>query len=214
MEKFRQYKNYAIIAILTMFCLFFLPFTGSVMGLDFTFPDTAAGWLVFIINKLIIGFVNIMILYCFCEQGKFNVRNEPRYIEARDILLGQLHLKELLPKSPAQHAREIYGKKGIAIFITSILGTISLTQAVLAFDVIVMLTYLFTITMGIIFGVIQMGYEEIYWTEDYYKYAVLVRDKEEEERARREEEERIQKALELREKELADTGNDTPDDIG
>lgn len=206
MEKFRQYKNYAIIAILTLFCLFFLPFSGSVMGLDFTFPDTAAGWLVFIINKLIIGFVNIMILYCFCEQGKFNVRNEPRYIQARDILLGQLNTKELLPKSPAQHAREIYGKKGMAIFITSILGTISLTQAVLAFDVIVMLTYLFTITMGIIFGVIQMGYEEVYWTEDYYKYAVLVRDKEVAERDK--------KALELRKKEPIDTGNDTANDIG
>lgn len=209
MEKFRQYKNYAIIALLTMFCLFFLPFTGSVMGLAFTFPNTPAGWLVFIVNKLIIGFVNIMILYCFCEQGKFNVRNNERYLQAKDILLGQMNVKELLPKSPAQHSHEVYGKKGITIFITSILGTISLTQAVLAFDVIVMLTYLFTITMGIIFGVIQMGYEEVYWTEDYYKYAVLVRDKEV---AKREEEERAKALMALHEKELADTGNDTPDD--
>ena len=60
--------------------------------------------------------------------------------------------------------------------------------------------------MGIIFGVIQMGYEEIYWTEDYYKYAILVRDKEVAERDK--------KVLELREKEPIDTGNDTTNDIG
>ena len=180
MEKFRLYKNYAIIAIITVFCLFFLPFTGSVMGLEFNFPDTPAGWLVFAINKLIVGAVNMLILYCFCEQGKQNIRNNPNYQKARDILLGELHLKELLPKSPAQHSREVYGKKGVAIFITSILGTISLTQAVLTFDVVTMLTYLFVITFGVIFGIIQMGYEEVYWTEDYYKYAVMVSESENE----------------------------------
>lgn len=206
MEKFRQYKNYAIIGILTLFCLFFLPFTGSVVGLGFTFPNTAAGWVVFAVNKLIIGFVNIMILYCFCEQGKFNIRNDERYQKAKEILLGQMNIKELMPKSPAQHTRDIYGKKGITIFITSILGTISLTQAVLAFDVITMLTYLFTIIMGIIFGVIQMGYEEIYWTEDYYKYAVLI-SKKEAERKREE-------AMALVAEKPTEPPNDTPDTSG
>lgn len=191
MDKFRQYKNYGIIAILSIFCLFFLPFTGSVVGLGFVLPTTAAGWFVFITTKLIIGGVNILILYCFCEQGKFNVRNEPRYVQAREILLKESNSKELLPKSPAQHSREVYGKKGITIFLTTILGTLALTQAVLTFDAIVMLTYLFTIIMGIVFGVIQMGYEEIYWTEDYYKYAVLVRDK----RTKEEEEERTNNLL-------------------
>lgn len=208
MEKFRLYKNYAIIAIITMFCLFFLPFTGSVMGLEFDFPDTGAGWLVFIINKLIVGAVNILILYCFCEQGKLNISKNENYQRARDILLLCMPTgkeKELLPKSPQQHAREVYGKKGLTIFLTSVLGTISLTQAVLAFDVITMLTYLFVITFGIIFGVIQMGYEEAYWTEDYYKYALLVQKKKEEEVLREE-------TISLCENELTDTRDDTPDD--
>lgn len=117
-----------------------------------------------------------------------------------------MNIKELMPKSPLQHNRDIYGKKGITIFITSILGTISLTQAVLAFDVITMLTYLFTIIMGIIFGVIQMGYEEIYWTEDYYKYAILIRDKE----AERKREEAMAMATEK----PTESPNDTPDTTG
>lgn len=206
MEKFRQYKNYAIIAILTMFCLFFLPFTGSVVGLGFVFPNTVAGWVVFVVNKLIIGFVNIMILYCFCEQGKFNVRNDEQYQKAKKILLGQMNIKELLPRSPAQHSRDVYGKKGITIFITTILGTISLTQAVLAFDIITMLTYLFTIIMGIIFGVIQMGYEEIYWTEDYYKYAVLISE--------REAEKKREEVMALATAELVEPQDDTSNTTG
>lgn len=206
MDKFRQYKNYAIITILALFILFFFPFAGSVLGMGFVFPNTAAGWIVFVVNKLIIGFVNIMILYCFCEQAKINVRNDERYIEAKKILFGQTNVKELLPKSPKQHSREVYGKKGITIFITSILGAISLSQAVLTFDVITMLTYLFTLIIGIICGIIQMGEDEIYWTEDVYKYAIMIRDK----GAERKREEDMALVAE----EPADTGNDTPDTTG
>lgn len=101
------------------------------------------------------------------------MRNDPRYIEARDILLKTRPTKATLPKSPKQHNAEVYGKKGITLFITTILGTISLTQAVLSFDWITMLTYFFVLTIGIIFGIIQMGAEEIYWTEDYWKYAKM-----------------------------------------
>jgi hypothetical protein len=173
-QKFRQYKNYGIISIISLFCLFFLPFTGSTAGLGFTVPDTIAGWIVYIVNKLIVAAVNILILYCFYEQGKFNVRNDPRYIEANEILLHCTANPEYKPKSPKQHALDVFGKKGVTVFITSILGTISLTQAVLVFDWITMLTYLLVITSGIIFGVIQMGNEEIWWTEDYWKYAKMI----------------------------------------
>lgn len=209
MEKFRQYKNYGIIAVLSIFCLFFLPFTGSVVGLGFVLPTTAAGWFVFVTTKLIIGGVNILILYCFCEQGKFNIRNDEHYLAAKQILLKESNSKELLPKSPAQHSREVYGKKGITIFLTTILGTLALTQAVLTFDAIVMLTYLFTIIMGIVFGIIQMGYEEIYWTEDYYKYALLIK-----ERSEKEAEKKREEAMALAAAEPTEPPNDTPDTSG
>ena len=50
----------------------------------------------------------------------------------------------------------------------------ALTQAILAFDWISFLVYLFTITMGIIFGVLAMKNAENYWTQEYYDYAVQV----------------------------------------
>ena len=173
-EKFRQYKNYGIIAVISLFCLFFLPFTGSAVGMDFVLPNTTAGWIVYIVNKLIVAAVNIMILYCFVNQGKYNIRNNPRFIEANEILLKETNRKELRPKSPKEHNTDVFGKKGVTLFITTILGTVSLTQSILSFDWITMLTYLFVITSGIIFGVIQMGYEEVYWTEDYWIYAKMI----------------------------------------
>lgn len=174
MDKFRQYKNYGIIAIASLFCLFFIPFTGSTVGMGFVLPDTVAGWIVYVVNKLIVAAVNMLILYCFCAQGKYNVRNDSRFKEAQEILLKELNKEELKPKSPRQHNIEVFGKKGVSLFITSILGTVSLTQAVLTFDWVTMLTYFFVITSGIIFGVIQMGYEEAWWTEDYWKYAKMI----------------------------------------
>lgn len=177
MDKFRQYKNYGIIVVLSLFCLFFLPFLQSEVGVGFKFPDTTAGWVIFVTNKLLIAGVNMMILYCFCSQGKYNVRNHPRFIEANEILIKDLSEKVNIPKSPREHSRDVFGKKGVTLFLTSVLSTVALTQAVLSFDYVTMLTYLFVLSSGVIFGIIQMGYEETWWTEDYWRYACMVRDK-------------------------------------
>lgn len=174
MDKFRLYKNYAIIGIISLFCLFFLPFTGSVVGMDFILPNTPAGWIVYIVNKIIVATVNFLILYCFVSQGKMNIKDHPNYIKAYNMLLENVEEDKYKPKSPKQHSFEVYGKKGVMIFITTIIGLVSLGQAVLTFDFVTMLTYFFVITTGIIFGVIQMGAEENYWTDEFLKYAIMI----------------------------------------
>lgn len=173
-NKFKQYQNYGIIGIISLILLFFLPFTGSTVGLGFTLPTTTAGWIVYVVNKLIVAAANVLILYCFYSQGKFNVRNDERYKKACELLLMHEDNTEIKPKSPRQHSLEVFGKKGVMLFFTSILSTMTLTQAVLSFDFITFLTYLFTLVTGVIFGVIQMGYEEIWWTEDFLKYALMI----------------------------------------
>ena len=45
-EKYRLYKNYAIIGIISVLLLGFLPFVGSEVGLAFVLPTTIAGWIV------------------------------------------------------------------------------------------------------------------------------------------------------------------------
>ena len=169
-EKYRLYKNYAIIGIISVLLLGFLPFVGSEVGLAFVLPTTTAGWIVYITTKTIIAAANILILYCFVNQGKFNIRNDERYIAALTKLGEISPEKKPIPLSPAQHYRRVFGAKGTTLFITSILGTVALTQAILTFDANTFLTYLFTLVVGLIFGALQMEGEEVFWTEEFPQY--------------------------------------------
>lgn len=179
-EKFRLYKNYAIIGVLSVILLGFMPFLSSEVGLALVLPNTTAGWIVYITTKLIVAGSNFLILYCFVNQGKFNVRNDVRYVEAMEKLGRLSPTSKPIPKSPEQHYRQVFGKKGTTIFITSILGTMALTQSILSFDPNTFLTYLCTLIAGVIFGVIQMEAEEVFWTDGIYEYAVYMEEQEKE----------------------------------
>lgn len=174
MEKVKLYTYYIIIGIVSMIALVFLPMVGSTVGMGFNLPNTAVGWIVWVTTKLIISVLNILIFYCFMEQAKVNVKGNAKYKEANELLHKYQDKKEKLPRSPKKWTASQYGKKGTTIFFSTILASIALTQAILTFDWITMLTYLFTIIMGLIFGVVQMKSAEFYWTEEYYAYALNV----------------------------------------
>lgn len=172
MDKVRLYTYYIIIGIVSLIALVFLPMVGSSAGLGMNLPDTITGWIVWVATKLIVAALNIIIFYCFMQQAKVNVKDDEHFKKANEIL-ETISEKELrAPRSPQEWTRKQYGTKGLSIFICTILATVSLTQAILMFDYITMLTYLFTIIMGLIFGVIQMKSAELYWTTEYYQYAV------------------------------------------
>lgn len=170
-EKWKQWQYYLIIGVISILALFFLPMVGSEAGLAFRIPNTAAGWIVYIVSKILVATLNILIFHCFILQAKVNIRNNENFLQANEILRVSLDLETLKPKSPEQWAKAVYGKKGVSIFATSLLSAFGLTQAVLTFDWISMLTYLFTILMGIVFGILQMNRTEEYWTWEYLLYA-------------------------------------------
>lgn len=169
--KFKQYQYYIIIGVVSVIALLFLPLIGSEAGLAWKIPDTLAGWTVFVVGKLIVAVINILVFHCFNMQGKENIKENPLYIEALNILDIKLNSDNYAPKSPEVWSRQVYGKKGVTVFCTSLLSTVGLTQAVLTFDFVSMFTYLFTITMGIIFGILQMNEAENYWTREFWRYA-------------------------------------------
>lgn len=170
-----QYLYYFLIGIISFIALVFLPMLGTEVGLGWDVPDTTVGWVVWVAIRLAISVINILLLDCFRKQAKMNVRNNEKFIEANEILL-KVGSKVKKPRSPGRYNAEIWGKKGTSIFFSSLLATVALTQALLMYDWISMLTYLFTITMGIVFGVIQMKNDEIYWTEEYYSYAITLKE--------------------------------------
>ena len=178
MDKIKAGMYYCIIAIISIIALVFLPAVGSSVGLGLALPNTAAGWIVWITTKLIVAVINILIFHCFILQGKLNVKDHPDYLKAQGIMRDANKVKNYVPMSPKQWTARQYGTKGVTIFITSALGVFALTQAILTFDWIAMLTYFFTILMGLIFGILQMKKTEEYWTTGYLEYAEYITSKE------------------------------------
>ena len=179
MDKIKQWMYYFIIGIVSMIALCFLPMIGSDIGLGWNLPDTEVGWIVWVTIKVIVAVLNVLIFHCFMMQAKINAKDNEKYKEALEILRITKR-KEYTPRSPSTWNKQQYGQKGVTLFITTALSTIALTQAMLTFDWMSMLTYLFTIIMGLIFGVMQMQTAEEYWTDEFWQYAQEVKHKLEE----------------------------------
>ena len=171
-NQFNLFKYYFIIGIISLIAVFFLPMLGTDPTLGLNLPTTFFGWVIYVFTKLCVAAINMMLFHCFMSQGKLNIKDHPKYIEACNILskygMGE-KLKE--PVGPDVWLPEQYRTKGIWVAITSILSAIILTQAVLVFDWVSMLTYIFTIVMGVIFGLFQQDAAEQYWTDEFWLYA-------------------------------------------
>ena len=170
-DRIKQNLYYVIIGIISFLSVAFLPMVGSTIGLEWKLPDTTAGWVVWVVSRLIIATINVLIFYSFMEQAKLNVKDNAHYIEAREILYKNKK-KEHEPQSPQKWQALQYGKKGTTIFISSALSVVALGQAMLTFDWVAMLAYVFTIALGVILGIMQMKKAEAYWTGEIYEYAL------------------------------------------
>ena len=176
-EKAKQNMYYILIGIISFISVAFLPMVGSTVGLGWKLPDTPTGWVVWAISRLIIATINVLIFYSFMEQAKLNVAKDPHYIEATEILL-KAKKADHTPRSPQKWQALQYGKRGTKIFISSVLSVVALGQAILSFDWVSMLAFIFTIAMGIVFGILQMKKAEAYWTDEFYRYALMIKEEE------------------------------------
>ena len=176
-EKAKQNMYYILIGIISFISVAFLPMVGSTVGLEWKLPDTPTGWVVWAISRLIIATINVLIFYSFMEQAKLNVAKDPHYIEATEILL-KAKKADHTPRSPRKWQALQYGKRGTKIFISSALSVVALGQAILSFDWVSMLAFIFTIAMGVVFGILQMKKAEAYWTDEFYRYALMIKEEE------------------------------------
>lgn len=176
MDKVKQWLYYLIIGVISLISLVFLPLVGSEVGLGWDLPNTSAGWAVWIVTKLIVSVLNVLLFHCFMEQAKLNVKEDPRYKEAFDKLY-KVASKVYNPRSPRQFNKKEYSTKAVTIFLFTALSTVALSSAILTFDYMSLLTYLFTIALGVVFGIIQMKKAEVYWTTEFCDFADLFYEK-------------------------------------
>lgn len=171
-EKIKLYQGYFIVFLLSIICIFFLPMIGgSSLNIVFALPNTAAGWILWVVSKLAVILINMLTFDQFVRQAKINVRDNEKFIEAQTIFNTlQTSEEEYLP-TPNEYLSKLYRNKGTKVFLTSGLSLVAFSNAILSFDWVTMLTYLFTIVTNIIFGWITMISVEDYWTDTYYKLA-------------------------------------------
>ena len=84
--------------------------------------------------------------------------------------------KNKKPRSLAKFNAEEYGKKGTSLLIGTFFGTLVLTEAIINFSLVNFLTYVFTTTMAIVFGVLEMKKYEEYYITEYWEYAQMIKE--------------------------------------
>lgn len=175
-----QYLYYIMCAVLCTLVLIFVPMlTSPGITLAMLFPTTTAGWIVWGISKGATVGLNLMILHCLVQQGKVNVKDNPRYLEARDMMM-RVEKKEEIPLSPAQHYARVYGKKMTTLSITTLLSLIGFGSAIIVFSLSTFIAQLISIIIAVSFGLFQMKQEEEWWVVDYFRYAKYYTQKQKE----------------------------------
>lgn len=166
-----RYLYYALIFVLSAVCLFFLPMLGTEMGMAFVLPNTVIGWVIFIVSNLCSATLNVLMFHFFIKQGKVNIKQDPAYIAANELLqeIEPQYVEKAL--SPREWHRKQYRNKGISIFVFTVVGTISFGQAILVFDLVKFLSQAITLIFGLVFGFMEMKAVEEFWTVEYPDYA-------------------------------------------
>ena len=179
-EKLSLNFYYCLIFLLSLVVMtvapMFSPAVNSELGIAAAFPHSPIGWAIYVCTKLFVGIVSLLLFHCFVKQARINIKDNARYIAACRIY-EMYHPREYNPRGPKQYFGQLYRKKGIMIFATSILSAVVLTNAILAFDLTAFVTYCMTILMGIIFGILKMKEVESYWTGEFYDAAMVLQRK-------------------------------------
>ena len=168
-----KYMYGLIVALIVWVALVLVPMfnTDGMVGLRIP-TDPLARTAYFVIRGLVAVLV-FMIFVLFDMQGKNNILDDPKYLEAYN-LLNTVEDKEYVPVSPAKYKAKTYGFKAVTLSVTTCVTACIMMEMVLSYNWILLASYAMSIICAIINGLIQMKKAEIYWTEEYNKYAKYV----------------------------------------
>lgn len=173
---FREISYYLIIGIVSIIIIFVVPLISGALYGDFSiyFPKTPEGWLVYCSLRGGTALGNVAMFVLFKQQAKINVRLDPNYLKAKQILEEYVGTAVFIPRSPKKMNLQEYIIKLIAIVVMTLLTTITISALVISFDFISFLSCLISTVFAICLGWVTMIKNEIYWTDEYLQYALWV----------------------------------------
>lgn len=181
MDKIRKYLYYILIGSISFVCLTVFPMLDNSFKAETNFPQSTYGWFVWAITKSALCLLNVIIFHCFLKQGDENTKEHPNRKEAEKILGKNVATrKEYEAKSPKAFYTYEYSKKIPTLLLTTVLSLVTFVPVLTSFDLGTFTTYLFTIFLAIIFGILEMLKIEEYYTVEFLVYAKQQEEKEKE----------------------------------
>ena len=128
---------FIIIGLISMLAVFIPPLFMGCLSSDIglAFPKTLEGWILYGVLNGSTAIANISLLVLFKLQAKKNARTNDNFKKANEILNKLAGKKEVfIPRSPARMDAGDYTKKVIAIIVSTLTASITLTSLILSFD--------------------------------------------------------------------------------
>ena len=167
---------YILTALLSIVSIIVFPMLdNSNLTFKDTFPTTATGWTLWVIERVLIIVMNLLILNNFVLQARRNIKDNDNYIQANKIL-DKYKPKGYKPQSPSQYMSRMYLKKGGSLIITAAASLITIGEAAVNYNYLLLIATVVTIVFAIVFGVVAMHNTEMYWTTEYLDYAHMIED--------------------------------------
>ena len=170
--KLKQYTYYIIIAVISLLSLIIIPLIGTDLpDIKAAFPSDAIGWCLYIGERILVIIMNFIIFDSFVKQARINIKDDENFKKANEIL-AKNKPKEYRPKSEKKYLSEIYLKKGTSLVITSVMSLFVIGTAILNYDYMLLIATTFSVISCIVFGILTMKKVELYYTGEYYDYAL------------------------------------------
>ena len=180
LNTFKQYAFYGIIAVILILVLFIVPLlSGGINANDFKYylPKSVKGWIVFwaIRGGTVVG--NMCVYGLFKAQAKTNAKDNANFKKANEMLNKLYGTKEFIPHSPRQKSIKDWTTKGTIVLITTAAESIVIGSLIFNWDNVTFLSCITSSITAVLFGIVAMIKDEVYWTEEYLAYAEYVTKK-------------------------------------
>ena len=177
LETFKDYVFYGIIAVVLLIVTFIVPLiSGGIQAQDFSYylPKSVYGWVVFwlIRGGTVLG--NMCVYGLFKAQAKRNSMDNKKFIEAEELLKKMKGTKGFVPRSPHQKLIKDWTVKGVWVLLTTAFESIVIGTLIINFDIMTFLSCITSSITAVMFGIVAMIQDEVYWTDEYLDYAKMV----------------------------------------